>query len=97
MVELKARAFEPGDPAQLNFYINVINGTLKTKEDNDTIGLLLCKGKNEVVAEYALKGYNQPIGVADYELSKAVPENLQSTLPQIEDLEQELKEIKHEK
>ncbi len=93
VVELKARAFDPGDPAQLNFYINVINDILKTEQDNDTIGILLCKGKNEIIAEYALKGYNQPIGVADYVLSKAVPENLQSTLPQIEDLEQELKEL----
>lgn len=96
VVELKARAFEPGDPAQLNFYINVINDTLKTAQDNDTIGILLCKGKNEIIAEYALKGYNQPIGVADYVLSKAIPENLQSTLPQIEELEQELKELDHE-
>jgi len=97
VVELKARAFEPGDPAQLNFYINVINDTVKTREDNDTIGILLCKGKNEVIAEYALKGYTQPIGVADYVLSKAVPENLKSTLPDIEDLEKELKEIKNER
>jgi predicted nuclease of restriction endonuclease-like (RecB) superfamily len=96
VVELKARAFEPKDPAQLNFYINVINDTLKTENDNDTIGILLCKGKNEIIAEYALKGYNQPIGVADYVLSKAIPENLQSTLPQIEELEQELKEIDHD-
>ncbi|MFZ4751718.1 MAG: PDDEXK nuclease domain-containing protein [Chitinophagaceae bacterium] len=96
VVELKARAFEPGDPAQLNFYINVINDKLKTAQDNDTIGILLCKGKNEIIAEYALKGYNQPIGVADYVLSKAIPEDLQSTLPQIEDLEQELKELDHE-
>jgi hypothetical protein len=56
---------------------------------------LLCKGKNEVLAEYALKGYNQPIGVADYELSKAVPDNLKSTLPEIEELETELKEIEN--
>jgi predicted nuclease of restriction endonuclease-like (RecB) superfamily len=97
VVELKARAFEPGDPAQLNFYINVINDVLKTEQDNDTIGILLCKGKNEIVAEYALRGYNQPIGVADYVLSKAVPERLQSTLPQIEDLEQELKELDRDK
>ncbi|MDO9554639.1 YhcG family protein [Rhodonellum sp.] len=96
VVELKARAFEPSDPAQLNFYINVINDILKTEQDNDTIGILLCKGKNEIIAEYALKGYNQPIGVADYVLSKAVPENLQSTLPQIEELEQELKQLDHE-
>ena len=91
MVELKARAFEPGDPAQLNFYINVINDTLKTEHDNETIGILLCKGKNEVLAEYALKGYSRPIGVADYELSKAVPTNLKSTLPSIEEIENELK------
>lgn len=96
VVELKARAFEPGDPAQLNFYINVINDTLKTGQDNDSIGILLCKGKNEIIAKYALRGYNQPIGVADYVLSKAIPENLQSTLPQIEDLEQELKDLDHE-
>lgn len=93
VVELKARAFEPGDPAQLNFYINVINDQLKTDLDRDTIGILLCKGKDEVVAEYALKGYNNPIGVSDYELSKAIPEELQSTLPDIEKLEKELKEI----
>lgn len=93
VVELKAREFEPKDPAQLNFYINVINGTLKSDKDNDTIGILLCKGKNEVLAEYALVGYNQPIGVADYQISKAIPEELKSTLPDIEDLEKELGEI----
>ena len=94
VVELKAREFKPGDPAQLNFYINVINDTLKTDKDNDTIGILLCKGKNEVLAEYALKGYNNPISVSDYELSKYIPEELKSTLPQIDDLEQELNTIK---
>lgn len=95
VVELKAREFEPKDPAQLNFYINVINDTLKGENDNDTIGILLCKGKNDVLAEYALRGYTQPIGVADYEISKAIPEELKSTLPDIEDLEKELEEIKH--
>lgn len=93
VVELKAREFKAGDPAQLNFYINVINDTLKTDKDNDTIGILLCKGKNEVLAEYALKGYNNPISVTDYELSKSIPEELKSTLPQIDDLEQELNAI----
>lgn len=93
VVELKARKFKPGDPAQLNFYINVINDKLKTDADNDTIGILLCKGKSEVLAEYALKGYNNPISVSDYELSTALPEKLKSTLPQIEDLENELNQI----
>ncbi len=89
-VELKARPFEPGDAGQLNFYVNVINDKLKGQHDADTIGLLLCKGKNEVLAEYALKGYNQPLGISDYQISKAIPEELKSQLPGISDLENEL-------
>ena len=58
--------------------------------DNKTIGLLLCKGKDEVVAQYALTGYDQPIGISDYQLSKAIPENLKSILPSIEEVEEEL-------
>lgn len=95
VVELKARPFEPGDASQLNFYVNVINDKLKTEHDNDTIGILLCKGKNEVVAEYALKGYKNAIGVSDYQLSKAIPAELKSLLPQIEDLENELRKEEH--
>jgi hypothetical protein len=90
VVELKARPFEPGDASQLNFYVNVVNDKMKSAKDNDTIGILLCKGKNDVVAEYALKGFNSAIGISDYQLSKALPEELKSTLPQIEDLENEL-------
>ncbi len=91
VVELKARPFEPGDASQLNFYVNVVNDKLKTATDNDTIGILLCKGKNEVVAEYALKGYNNAIGISDYQLSKAIPTELKPSLPQIEELENELR------
>ena len=90
VVELKARPFEPGDAGQLNFYVNVVNDKLKGQNDGDTIGLLLCKGKNEVLAEYALKGYNQPIGISDYQISKAIPEELKSQLPDIRELENEL-------
>jgi predicted nuclease of restriction endonuclease-like (RecB) superfamily len=90
VVELKARAFEPGDASQLNFYVNLVNDRLKGEEDNDTIGILLCKGKDEVLAEYALRGIMQPIGVSDYQLGKAVPEELKSQLPDIADLENEL-------
>ena len=93
VVELKARPFEPGDASQLNFYVNVVNDKLKKPGDNDTIGLLLCKGKNEVVAEYSLKGYNNAIGISDYQISKAIPEELKSALPQIEDIENKLNEI----
>ena len=90
VVELKARPFEPGDAGQLNFYVNVVNDKLKGSKDEDTIGLLLCKGKNEVLAEYALKGYRQPLGVSDYQIGKAIPEELKSSLPDITDLENEL-------
>ncbi len=93
IVELKAREFKPGDASQLNFYVNVANDVLKSKGDNETIGLLLCKGKNEVVAEYSLKGFNNALGVSDYQISHAVPEELKSDLPQIEEIENELKEI----
>lgn len=93
VVELKARPFEPGDASQLNFYVNVVNDKLKTSADNDTIGLLLCKGKDEVAAEYALRGYNNAISISDYELSRVIPQELKSVLPQIEDLEHEIREI----
>jgi predicted nuclease of restriction endonuclease-like (RecB) superfamily len=93
IVELKAREFEPGDASQLNFYVNVANDKLKGENDNETIGLLLCKGKNEVVAEYSLKGISNALGISDYQISKIIPEPLQSELPQIEDIEDEFKEL----
>ncbi|RFM34988.1 PDDEXK nuclease domain-containing protein [Chitinophaga silvisoli] len=94
VVELKARDFQPEDTGKLNFYINVVNDRLKGPGDTDTIGMLLCKGKNEVMAEYALKGIGHPIGVAEYQLAKAIPEELKSQLPEIADLENELNEEK---
>ena len=90
VVELKATPFKPEYAGQLNFYINVVDDKLRGENDNKTIGLLLCKGKDEIVAQYALAGYDQPIGISDYQLSKAVPENLKSALPSIEQVEEEL-------
>jgi len=90
VVELKATPFRPEYAGQLNFYINVVDDKLRGESDNKTIGLLLCKGKDAVMAQYALSGYNQPIGVSDYQLSKAVPEELKSALPTIEEVEEEL-------
>ena len=90
VVELKATPFKPEYAGQLNFYINVVADKLRGENDNKTIGLLLCKGKDEVVAQYALTGYDQPIGISDYQLSKAIPENLKSALPSIEEVEEEL-------
>ncbi|MFS3060942.1 PDDEXK nuclease domain-containing protein [Bacteroides uniformis] len=90
VVELKATPFKPEYAGQLNFYINVVDDKMRGENDNKTIGLLLCKGKDEVVAQYALTGYDQPIGISDYQLSKAIPENLKSVLPSIEEVEEEL-------
>ena len=90
VVELKATPFKPEYAGQLNFYINVADDKLRGENDNKTIGLLLCKGKDEVVAQYALTGYDQPIGISDYQLSKAIPENLKSALPSVEEVEEEL-------
>lgn len=90
VVELKATPFKPEYMGQLNFYINVVDDTLRGEHDNKTIGLLLCNGGDKVVAQYALSGYDQPIGVSDYQLSKDIPDNLKSALPTVEEVEEEL-------
>lgn len=93
VVELKATPFKPEYMGQLNFYINVVDDTLRGEHDNKTIGLLLCNGGDKVVAQYALSGYDQPIGVSDYQLTKAIPDNLKSALPTVEEVEEELSKI----
>ena len=90
VIELKATPFKPEYMGQLNFYINVVDDTLRGEHDNKTIGLLLCNGGDKVVAQYALSSYDQPIGVSDYQLSKAIPDNLKSVLPTVEEVEEEL-------
>ena len=95
VIELKATPFKPEYMGQLNFYINVVDDTLRGEHDNKTIGMLLCNGGDKVVAQYALSGYDQPIGVSDYQLSKAIPENLKSALPTVEEVEEEMSKIKH--
>ena len=93
VVELKATPFKPKYMGQLNFYINVVDDTLRGEHDNKTIGLLLCNGGDKVVAQYALTGYDQPIGISDYQLTKAIPDNLKSALPTVEEVEEELSKI----
>ena len=97
VIELKATPFKPEYMGQLNFYINVVDDTLRGEHDNKTIGLLLCNGGDKVVAQYALSGYDQPIGVSDYQLSKAIPDNLKSALPTVEEVEEELSKIIEQK
>lgn len=93
VVELKAREFEPTDAGQLNFYLSAVDDLVKDKDDNATIGLLLCKGKDNFTAEYALKDINKPIGVSEYKLLEDMPEYLQSQLPRAEDIELHIKDI----
>lgn len=92
VIELKTGKLEPGHISQLNMYMNVVNDALCGKDDNKTIGLLLVKEKDRVVAEYSLSGVNNPIGISNWEneITKSLPENLKSSLPSIEEIENEL-------
>jgi predicted nuclease of restriction endonuclease-like (RecB) superfamily len=96
VIELKAGKFEPGFVSKLNMHLNVVNATLKHADDQPTIGLLLVKSKNKLVAEYSLSGLKNPIGVANWEneIKKALPKNLQTSLPSIQEIEKELEEKK---
>jgi predicted nuclease of restriction endonuclease-like (RecB) superfamily len=90
VIELKAGKFMPEYAGKLNFYLNAIDDTLKHETDKETIGILICKEKNKVVAEYALKGIEKPIGISEYRLTKAVPSDLELSLPSIEQIENNL-------
>jgi predicted nuclease of restriction endonuclease-like (RecB) superfamily len=90
VVELKAGAFKPEYAGQLNFYLAAVDAQMKAAHDQPTIGLLLCKQQNRLVAEYALRGITNPMGVAEYQLLEALPESLATSLPSIEDIEREL-------
>lgn len=92
VIELKARAFKPEDTGQLNFYLSAVDDMLKHPSDNPTIGILLCKTRSKVKAEYAFRHINRPMGVVEYEtmLTKALPEELKSSLPTVKEIEEEL-------
>ena len=90
VVELKAGEFKPEHAGQLNFYLAAVDAQLKATDDHPTIGLLLCKTKNQLVAEYALSGMGAPMGIAEYQLLRALPEPLDTSLPTVEQLEEEL-------
>lgn len=90
VVELKAQDFKPEHAGQLNFYLSAVDAQFKAEDDKPTIGLLLCRQQNRLVAEYALAGIEKPIGVAEYQLVRALPEPLDTNLPSIEAIEAEL-------
>ena len=87
VVELKAQAFKPEHAGQLNFYLTAVDAQLRTPGDQATVGLLLCRSRNRVVAEYALSRVTSPIGVAEYQLLRSLPQPLDTSLPSIEEIE----------
>ena len=91
VIEIKTGKFESENIGQLGTYVAAVNHILKKDVDNPTLGLLICKSKDNVLAQYALESTSQPIGVSEYELSKLYPVDFKSSLPSIEDLENELK------
>ena len=96
VVELKTGKFKPEFAGQLNFYVSAVDEILKETTDNPTIGILICKSKNNTVVEYALRNINSPMGVSEYKLANTLPNEFKSSLPSIEELETELSKIKEQ-
>lgn len=90
VIELKATAFKPEYAGKLNFYLSAVDATIRHESDNPSIGLILCKDRKGLIAEYALKDISKPVGVSEYQLVASIPENLKGSLPTIEELEAEL-------
>ena len=91
VIELKTGEFKPEYAGQLNFYLSAVDGILKKEQDNPSVGLLLCKSKNDLVAEYSLKDMSKPIGVSAYQVTSKLPEELEKQLPSVEDIQKRIK------
>lgn len=91
VIELKTGDFKPEYAGQLNFYLSAVDAQLKKDTDNPTIGLLLCKNKNNLVAEYSLKDMSKPMGISEYKISSVLPEELSQQLPSVEDFQKRIK------
>jgi len=91
VIDLKNTAFKPEYAGKINFYLSAVDDMLKHETDNPSIGLLLCKEKNNIIAEYALKEINRPIGVSEYKLIEKLPSELEDALPSVEDIEKRIK------
>jgi YhcG PDDEXK nuclease domain len=90
VIELKGGKFKPEHLGQLGFYLTAVDRQVKSEHDNPSIGLLLCKSKNKIVAEYALGDKSQPMGIAEYKLLESLPPELRTSLPSVEQIEHEL-------
>ena len=91
VIELKTGDFKPEYAGQLNFYLSAVDGILKKDTDNPSIGLLLCKSKNNLVAEYSLRDMSKPIGISEYKITNNLPEELEKQLPSVEDIQKRIK------
>ena len=91
VVELKTGEFKPEYAGQLNFYLSAVDGILKKNVDNPSIGLLLCKSKNNLVAEYSLKDISKPLGVSEYKVTSNLTGELEKQLPSVEDIQNRIK------
>ncbi len=92
VIEIKTEKFKPSDIGQVGTYVVAVNHILKTEQENPTIGLIICKEKDEVLAQYAVESAGEPIGISEYELSKVYPADFKSSLPTIAEIEQQLKD-----
>lgn len=93
VIELKKGKFKPEYAGKLNFYCNVVNDRLKQQTDQPTIGLILCQERSRLLAEYSFAGIDKPIGISTYELTRALPKEMRSALPTVEEIEAELTEV----
>ncbi len=91
VIEIKNRKFIPEDAGKLNFYLSAVDSLLKDENDKQSIGLFLCRDKNNIEAEFALRDMNKPIGISEFQFTEIIPEDLKSSLPTIEEIENELK------
>ncbi len=91
VIELKTGEFKPEYAGKLNFYLSAVDDIVKTEQDNPSIGLLLCKSKNDVVAEYSLRDMSKQIGVSEYKITSQLPEMLEKQLPSVEDIQNRIK------
>lgn len=94
VIELKNTKFIPEYAGKLNFYLSAVDSLVKQEEDKPTIGILLCRDKNNFETEFALRDINKPMGVSEFQLTEMLPDELKSSLPSIEEIENELKKIK---
>ena len=93
---MKSGKFKPEFAGKLNVYLSAVDSQIRKNDDNPTIGILLCKSKDKIEVEYALRDLNKPMGISEYRLTDAIPEGIKAKLPTIEELENEFENIGNE-